>query len=169
MNTLFTKTGSVVPPRPNTNDEAVKRAVINQAMDDLFAERGRGFKENDKAKLIESLMKHWEEGVDIYDLAREFEDDGWRVNFDFVSKLENVSGYVDAALRANIDDWAHEYDIALPYPIGTQLDVGIITGVWEYWPATYKVLSKNEPEDSTTRLLIKFEDAKLANKEASHA
>ncbi|EMD1175032.1 hypothetical protein VP758_001548 [Vibrio harveyi] len=165
MNTLFTKTGSIVPARPTMDDDTVKAAIIFQAMDDLFAVRGQGFRQDDRLMLIDSLMKHWEEEVDVYELAKDFEKDGWKVNFDFVSKLENVSGYVDAALKAHIDEWAEVHDIALPYAIGTQLDVGVITGVWEYYPATYKVLECGESPESTRRLLIKFEDAKLANGE----
>ncbi|EGU36152.1 hypothetical protein [Vibrio scophthalmi] len=161
MNTLFNKDNSMVPERPDVDNEDVKDIFIKQAVEDLFAERDCGFTEHEKPMLIESLMRHWEEHCDEYELAKDFERDGWAVDYDFVTQLENACGYVNAALKAHIDEWANSNDIAPPYEIGTQLDIGVITGVSEYEPATYRVLVHGEPEHSTSRRLIKFEDARL--------
>ncbi|MBE8578696.1 hypothetical protein [Vibrio sp. OPT18] len=169
MNTLFNRDGSMVPPRPDADDSDVKLSIIKQAVEDLFAEKHCDFSECDKQNLIDSLHRHWSDGCDEYELAKGFEGDYWEVNYDFVGKLENVCGYVNAALKAVIDEWANSNDIVPPFEIGTKLEEGVITGISQYDPASYRVLVYGEPKSSTTRRLVKFEDAKLANKEVSHA
>lgn len=162
MITLFNKDGSIVPERPCMDNDDVKEIVIKSAIEDLFAERNCDFSADEKPMLIESLMNHWEDHCDEYELAKQFERDGWVVDYDFVTQLENACGYVDAELKSHIDEWSNSNDIAPPYGLGTQLDIGVITGVSEYDPATYRVLVHGEPENSTSRRLIKFENARLA-------
>ncbi|ANS86948.1 hypothetical protein VSVS12_03239 [Vibrio scophthalmi] len=160
MNTLFNRDGAIVPPRPDADDSDIKLSIIKQAVEDLFVEKHCEFEKSEKEDLIQSLHRHWEENCDEYELAKNFESDNWLVNYDFVSKLENVCGYVDSALKATIDEWANSYDIIPPFEIGTKLEEGVIAGISEYDPATYRVLVYGQKEDSTMRRLIKFEDAK---------
>lgn len=121
MITLFNKDGSIVPERPDVDNDDVKEIVIKQAVEDLFAERNCDFSECDKKNLIDSLLRHWDDGCDEYELAKGFEGDYWKVNYDFVGKLENVCGYVNSALKAHIDEWANSNDIAPPYEIALNL------------------------------------------------
>ncbi|PKF50902.1 hypothetical protein [Enterovibrio nigricans] len=48
MITLFNKDGSIVPERPDVDNDDVKEIVIKQAVEDLFAERNCDFSECDK-------------------------------------------------------------------------------------------------------------------------
>ena len=161
MATLLNKDGSVVPPRPDADDSEVKAVIIHNAVECVFAEKYCDFKDSEKEDLLRSLTKHWHEGCDEFQLAKDFESDGWDVDHDFFEKLVNVCCTVDGALSDLIGVWGEENDIAPPYEVGEKLDVGVITGLYEFEPATYRVLVYGEPEDSSSRRLIKFEDAVL--------
>ena len=64
-------------------------------------------------------------------------------------------------LREMIKEWGETNDIAQPLPLGTELDCGVIDGVYDYEPAVYKVKMWEEQDNPTTRRLIKWEDAVL--------
>ncbi len=159
MTTLLNRDGSVVPPRPSADDSEVKAVIIHNAVESIFAEKYCDFEISEKEDLLRSLTKHWYEGCDEFQLAKDFENDGWDVDFDFVEKLVNVSLTISGALFDLIDAWDGDNDIVPPYEWGEKLDVGVITSFYGREPATYRVLKYGEPQDSNSRLLIKFEDA----------
>lgn len=159
MATLLNKDGSVVPPRPSADDSEVKAVVIHNAVESIFSERFCDFEDSEKDDLLCSLTKHWYEGCDEFQLAKDFESDGWDVDHDFFEKLVNVCCAIDGVLMDLVNEWGYENDISPPYRVGKKLDVGVITGFYEYGPATYLVLKYGESQDSNSRRLIKFEDA----------
>ena len=159
MATLLNKDGSVVPPRPSADDSEVKAVVIHNAVESIFSERFCDFEDSEKDDLLCSLTKHWYEGCDEFQLAKDFESDGWDVDHDFFEKLVNVCCTVSGALSDLVDAWGEENDIAPPYEVSEKLNIGVITGIYGLEAATYKVLIHGEPEDSSSRRLIKFEDA----------
>jgi hypothetical protein len=159
MATLLNKDGSVVPPRPDADDSEVKAVIIHNAIESIFSERHCDFKSSQKEDLLRSLTKHWSQGCDEFQLAKDFEGDCWDVDFEFVENLVNVCCAIECALSDLIDAWNSENDIEPPYRIGQKLDVGVITDFYEHEPATYRVLKHGESQGSNTRLLIKFEDA----------
>ena len=159
MATLLNKDGSVVPPRPDAGDSKVEAVIIHNAVECVFAERYCDFKDSEKEDLLRSLTKHWHEGCDEFQLAKDFESDGWDVDHDFFEKLVNVCCTVSGALSDLVDAWGEENDIAPPYEVGEKLNIGVITGIYGLEPAMYRVLKHGESQDSNTHLLIKFEDA----------
>ncbi|RYU41315.1 hypothetical protein ERW49_18730 [Aliivibrio finisterrensis] len=159
MATLLNKDGSVVPPRPDADDSEVKAVIIHNAVESIFSERFCDFEDSEKDDLLCSLTKHWYEGCDEFQLAKGFERDGWDVDHNFFEKLVNACCTVSGALRELIEVWGDENNIIPPYQIGEKLDIGVITGSCNYYPATYEVLIHGEPTDSISRRLIKFEDA----------
>ncbi len=166
-NLLKNAQGVEIPPRPTLSDKAIKKLVIRNAVDALFSGKHCPFEEHEKQNLINSLDTHYYQYIDEYDLAKCFEDDDWDVDRDFVTNLEEVTGHLDEALRNSESDWAKLYQPVPPLQLGTRIimkswtgpECGIVDSLYEYSPATYCVLMDGTPEDSSTRRLIRFEDA----------
>ncbi|MOA62056.1 hypothetical protein D3C78_1873540 [compost metagenome] len=57
--------------------------------------------------------------------------------------------------------WAEEHSPQPPLPIGARIKQGVITGIYDYEPATYRVKEDGCTNDSRS-LLIKFENAVAA-------
>lgn len=168
-NVLKNAQGKEIPPRPTLYNDEIKKLVIRNAVDSLFDDKYCPFEDHEKQDLINSLDTHYYQHIDEYDLAKYFEDDSWEVDRDFVTNLEQVTGHVEQALRNSENDWAKLYQPVPPFEIGTRLNVGhhklmpeygTIVELFEHSPATYAVLMDGTPEDSSTRRLIRFEDAK---------
>ncbi|MEN5036715.1 hypothetical protein [Pseudomonas sp. TWI929] len=65
-------------------------------------------------------------------------------------------------LEADAETLAQYYSRHMepPFAIGDSIKQGLITGISDYTPACFEV--KLEGQSETTRLIIKFEDAKAA-------
>lgn len=154
---LFNKDGSKTPARPSYYDN--KQEVVLAGVNAMYASNWCEFDANEKQDLIESLNDHWYLHCDEYELAKDFDRDGWRVDRDFIDKLENVTSHIESALRELIKKWGEENDIVQPLSIGTKLDCGVIDGIYDHEPATYTVKMWEEQDNPTTRRLIKWESA----------
>ena len=159
MNKLFNADGTETPDRPYHYNDEVKELIIKKAVNSIFNEKHCDFDEDEKEDLQTSLISHWSPYIDGYDLAKDFESDCWDVDRNFVDKLDNVCGYISSALRDEEKKWADDNDIVPPFNIGDKLNIGIITGFHSYGAASYLVLVNGDPESSTSRRIIKFEDA----------
>lgn len=60
-----------------------------------------------------------------------------------------------------IKAWAKEHEPQPPLPIATRIKQGVIVGIYDYDPASYRVKEDGCTNDSRS-LLIKFEDAAAA-------
>lgn len=170
-NILKNAQGAEIPARPTLDNNDVRKLVIRNAVDGLFSSKYCPFEDHEKQDLINSLDSHYYQHIDEYDLAKYFEDDNWDVNRDFISNLEQVTGCIETQIRKSEQDWAEAYKPVPPLPLGARVDVGhhksmpeygTIEELSKYSPATYAVRLDSTPADSTTRRLIKFEDAKEA-------
>ncbi|PAR54054.1 hypothetical protein CGT93_10390 [Vibrio metoecus] len=163
MNPLFNANGEQIPARPSWRKD--KETIIKMAMETLFAEKYCDFEECERFPLQQSLLKQLSMPSDEYELAKDFEDDGWSVCSTFLSKLDNVIGHLQHAYQSLEQSWGQEHKPVPPFQNGDQLilwgQVGEITGVCEHRPATFLV--KQPKHDENTRLLIKFEDAVKVN------
>lgn len=173
-NVLKNAQGKEIPPRPTLRDETIKKLVIRNAVDALFNDKYCPFEEHEKQDLINSLDSHYYQHIDEYELAKGFEDDRWNVGRDFVTNLEQVTSHIEQSLRNSESDWAKLYKPLPPFEIGTRLktgayrtgpECGTITDLCEHSTATYMVLMDGTSEDSTSRRLIRFEDAVEATDE----
>lgn len=172
-NVLKNAQGVEIPPRPNPSNKEHLKCIIEQGVEILFKEKHCPFDENEKQDLISSLNDHYYYHVDEYDLAKDFDDEGWLVDRDFVSKLEEVTGSIEEAVRNSEKAWFDAYKPAPPFAIGTRLKLlgvrgvehGLIDSIYEYSPAYYTVKLDGTTENDTSRRLIRFEDAVEATDE----
>lgn len=79
-----------------------------------------------------------------------------------VEALDYMSDAVHELHRNACIAWAKENNIQPPLPIGTMTTRGEITGIYEHDGAYYEVRQTGEPEGSSKRLLVRFEDARVA-------
>lgn len=94
---LLNQFGEAIPPRPSFTNS--KEAIITLGVEIVFDEKYCEFQLEEKNDLINSLKSHISYRVDEYQLAKDFESDGWSVDRDFVDKLETVTTCLDEALR----------------------------------------------------------------------
>lgn len=169
-NQLFDKFGQEVPERPAMDNEGDRLLVIKNAVKALFKGKYCPFEHNEREELLETLIDEYSNSDDEYDLAKKFENCGWDVDRDFVSNLECVTGEISNSLRGSIATWFDIYQPIPPHSIGTQIAVrgfsgketGVIESIYEYDQATYTVKLDNQFASDTSRRIIKFEDAILA-------
>ncbi|WP_153448760.1 hypothetical protein [Vibrio algicola] len=167
---LFDKSGKEVPERPAMDNDDVRLLVINNAVEALFKGKYCPFEYHEREELLETLIAEYSDYDDEYALAKKFEDYGWDVNRDFVNNLECVTGEISSSLNETIKAWFDAYQPIPPYSTGTQITVisfngketGVIESIYEYDQATYTVKLDNQLDSDTSRRLIKFEDATLA-------
>lgn len=168
---LFDKSGKEVPERPAMDNYDVRLLIIKSAVEALFKGKYCPFEYHEQEELLETLIDEYSDWDDEYELAKKFENCGWDVDRDFVSNLECVTGEISNSLRGSIATWFDIYQPIPPHSIGTQIAVrgfsgketGVIESIYEYDQATYTVKLDNQLDSDTSRRLIKFEDAVLAN------
>lgn len=110
----------------------------------------------------ETIAQYYCRGMDGFQLAKELDKSAyWDTTRDDMETLDEVDYLIDKAEKAAIKEWAATYDPQPPFPIGTRIEQGVITGIYDYDPATYRV-KENGCTNDTRSLIIKFENAKLA-------
>ena len=154
---LLNADGSKTPPRPTWY--ADKDGIAKEAVESIFSEKYCPFDEDDKEQLAKDLAEHWYYGVDMFDLAKNFEFGVWDVDREFIESLDLADSHLSSTIRERVKKWGEDNEIAQPLPIGTELDCGVIDSIYEYEPACYCVKMNEEQENPTTRLLVKWEDA----------
>ena len=114
---------------------------------------------DDLAKVCTSLY------MDGYEIAKALESRCyWTITTMEVETLDEFSFKLREALRQACITWARENNIQPPHPIGTKITRGTITGIYEHDGACYLVAEPGK-EDSSTRLVVRFEDAIALNAE----
>lgn len=115
------------------------------------------------AEQASDLADAYDSHMDGYELAKALESDYcWDISVQDVDTLDCFDFEVSNAHRKACLEWAKANNIQPPYPIGTMTTRGEITGIYEHAGATYLIREPNEKVDSSRRLLVKFEDARIA-------
>jgi hypothetical protein len=138
-----------IPPRPVADEAMILTActVVAEKMDGADAE---------------TIAQHYSRHMDGFDLAKELDKYAcWDTTRDDMEALDEVDHLVDRAEREAIKAWAAEHNPQPPFPIGTRITKGIITGFSDYSPACYEVKEDGD-EHPNRRLIIKFEHAVAA-------
>lgn len=109
-----------------------------------------------------TIAQYYRVGMDGYELAKELDKYAyWDTSREDMEALDEVDFIVDRLVSQAIKDWAATNDIQPPLPVGTRIKEGVITGIYDYSPATYRVKENGCTNDSRSRL-IRFEDAVAA-------
>ena len=138
---------STTPPRPAVNDAMVREVVIKALSQMNLDEEG-----------IDAVVDVYTPHADGYQLAKELDMiHGWVVDMALVEDLDGISSAVERAHTAACAAWVKEFNIQPPYPVGTEVQQGIIEGVWEYSPAKYEVKETGCQKEGRF-LLVNFED-----------
>jgi len=146
-------------PRP-----AVTRELVAEAARKMCEREGwlTGSEADDIARV-------YRQGMDGYAIARALDDDcGWDCDASVVEALDNLNHEVRAAHRLLCLAWARDNNIQPPLPVGTQITIGEITGIYEYDAAYYQVRATGETNEARRRL-VRFEDAKAVDVAATGA
>jgi hypothetical protein len=138
-----------IPPRPVADKAMILAActIVAEKMDGADAE---------------TIAQHYRRHMDGFELAKELDrHTHWDTTRDDMESLDEVDYLVDKAEREAVKAWAAAHNPQPPLPIGTRITRGVITGIYEHDPATYKVKEAG-CTDPTRSLLIKFEHAVAA-------
>ncbi|MDD9195729.1 hypothetical protein PVK62_07735 [Aliivibrio sp. S3MY1] len=163
MKPLFNQQGSEVPKRPKASDVEVKKAIIERGLSSFFSKKQPVFESNQKDALIKIFNEHWEYSCDEEELAEYVGELSVNVKQDaLVSALITACEHLNDTYLVILTEWYQSNAITPPYPVGSKLDKGTITGISKKEAATYEVLIYGFPESSPNRRSVKFEDAILA-------
>lgn len=166
MNNLYNANGEQIPPRPELTDEMKKAGALKAVQSGHLS----CVDEDEAERFAVDIAKHYYHGIDAYDLAKNMDTyGGWDVDSMFVDDMEQVDGYIQEIHRDAIKDWDDAYQPVPPFELGTELYVcsfegpshGVIDRIYEHSPAMYCVKMSGTAESGNSRLLIKFEEAKL--------
>jgi hypothetical protein len=144
-----------VPKRPTATEDIIRTAAKELLKDPVFM----GIDE----MYAEDIVEAYDSFYDGYELAKELDNRyGWDINIEMVNSLDGMDSIVSNMVREKEREWVKEYDIKPELEVGTKIKQGIIKGVDEYRPATYKVQREVETRKGYYRL-VKFEDAEGVN------
>lgn len=137
-----------IPPRPRA-DKAMILVACSVVAEKINA---------DAATIAEHYRRH----MDGFELAKELDKYAyWDTTRDDMEALDEVDYLVNRAEELAVKAWAEEFKPEPPIPVGTRIKEGVITGIYDYTPATYLVKEDGCTDDSRHRI-IKFEDALAA-------
>lgn len=135
------------PPRP----KVTKDMIVEAATKILNANRI-----NECADDVGSEYRH---GIDPYELAKKLENScGWSVDSWVVEALGSLHFEIDSLHKSACENWVSQYNIRPSLENGTEIQQGVIDGVYQYSPAYYRVKEHGCTKDGRF-LLVKFEDA----------
>lgn len=144
----------MTPPRPT-----ITMDLILEAARAFCAPYGMGEAE------AHDLASAYASGVRCgFKLGVALDRKGWDIDAPMVDDLDGFDVDVRKRHRDLCRTWAAQHDIQPPYPIGTMLVQGEITGISTHDPAHYEVRCPGDPEDR--RVLIPFEAARLPSRDA---
>lgn len=138
------------PPRPFVTPDVVLSAATELAHKWDF---------DFTPKQISLVYSH---RMDGYELAKELDNElGCEICTNDVDMLDEMQHLVDQHLLKLEKEWFAANNIQPPYSVGTVINYGTITGIYERRPATYEV---KEPDcaNPNRHLLVLWEDARLA-------
>ncbi|WMC11707.1 hypothetical protein PU634_04910 [Oceanimonas pelagia] len=151
------------PPRPTLTPDMIKAAAEKLVSQPYFPLDEIGVS---KDEAIEHLTCCYRHHMDSYELAKSLDDNhGWHVNSVLVDDLGCMGAFVSGALKEAERAWLAEHNIQPPLPVGTELNIGVITDVaCHHSPGCYLVKLHDDGPDEQTghrRSIVRFEDAKL--------
>lgn len=133
--------------RPGITDEMIEHALRIAA--------------NKMGADFETLQRAYAYPTDGFELALKLHSEfGWDMERDDLDYLDAIDVNIERLHKQKCKEWFSENNIQPPFPIGTEIVEGEITGIYEYELAVYEVKVRGWKDDGTRRL-IKFEDAKL--------
>lgn len=152
------------PKRPSPSSECMAKAA--RIIADRIVKWGAHSDVN-AARLASDIAARFTMGDNGYELAKELDDyHSYKPDLEMIEELDQMDHEVDSEYKKQIRQWVIDFNITPPFPDNTRVKQGLITGVSSHSPACFEVLMNCDPEDSTRRLILKFEDAELV--EASH-
>lgn len=141
------------PKRPSVTQELVLKAIEGKCIGMPFS--------------AEQFAEQFDVYKDSYEIARDLDRRHYLdLTCDHLDLIDDLIGFVSEYHRAAVKQWFEDNNIQPPYPIGTVLNKGIITGIDTYTPAQYLV-KENGCNNPNRWLIIKFEDAVLAGEVAA--
>lgn len=133
--------------RPGITDEMIEHALRIAA--------------NEMGANFEILRRAYAYPTDGFELALKLHCQfGWDIERYDLDYLDDIDINIERLHKQRCKEWFAENDIQPPFPIGTEIVEGVITGISEYDVAIYKV-KEHGCKDKSRHRLIKFEDAKL--------
>lgn len=147
--------------RPKLSQHVIKKAALHCSIN-ITENEGNVWA---LAEAIEKSYPAENHPVDGYKIARFLENNFiWgSINAQMVEELDAVSSYVDEEYIKVCKAWVKQNRIQPPYPVGTEIIEGTITGISESLPATYEVkpYGQNDQISPKIRRLVRFENAHL--------
>lgn len=120
------------------------------------------------AEAIEKSYPAEAHPVDGYKIARFLENNFiWSsINAEMVESLNSMSKYVDEEYIRICTAWVKQNNVQPPYPIGTEIIEGTITGISGSLPAYYEVKPRDHGNQISPkfRRLVRFERAHPFNR-----
>lgn len=141
------------PKRPARTEELVLEAIEGKCIGMPFT--------------AEQFAEQYSNWKDSYEIARDLDKyHHCDLTRDALDLIDDMIGLVDKHHHLAVKKWFVDNDIKPPYPVGTQLTKGLITGICNHSTAYYLV---KEPgcTNPNRSLLVRFEDAVLAACEVS--
>lgn len=115
---------------------------------------------------VDDMMRHWRSGMNGYELAKELESCcGWKIDLYTVEQLDSLHVCLWRIHQKACRDWVKEHNIQPPLPVGTMTTDGEITEICPHTPAYYLIRPHDAPPDSSDRLIVPFEDVRVASAE----
>lgn len=157
MKTQTVIEGVEPPPAPARTTEMVAAAVA------AYIERHSLHRWGLPADVARDIADAWYSAMDGYELAKRLEGDyGWGdLCLQDAEDLDGIGSVVRGAEQQARKEWAAQWDIKPPFPVGTELTRGVIAGIYEFGAAQYLVKEYGCTRDER-HLIVNFEDAKLA-------
>jgi hypothetical protein len=148
----------------------MKRPTVNKAMIEeaakLYASKASFATDDERDVLAHDIAEHYRYPfMDGFELGKALDGEGWEIDAEIVSDLDTFQYEVADILKAAERKWFEWEKPQPPFPVGTMIREGEITGIYEHGPAKYLV-KKPGQDDATTgnrRLIINFEDAVLVS------
>jgi hypothetical protein len=112
---------------------------------------------NDLPFTVDEFVRNYCPSRDSFEIAKEIDRLGSSLSRDDLEVIEEICFVIEDGQKALEVEWAKT--IQPPYPVGTVISRGEITGISDHRPATYEVRAPGMPDNE--RLLIKFEDARV--------
>ncbi len=144
--------------RPTVNSE-MKQAAAEELASEML--KSGLITECQRTDLARSLAQHGSLYADGFEFGKYLDRHSWPVNAEWIEHLESYGSILREKLNAAGWEWVRAEDIQPPLPIGTIINEGEITGIYEHMPAYYQVkpLGQDDEKEGHRRKLIKFEDA----------
>lgn len=120
--------------------------------------------DDEQEEYAKDIAKEYRYGMDGYQLASNLERNHMYLpTVGMVEELDNMEYFVDEIHSEACKKWADWCNIKPPFPVGTIISKGEITGISDRHVASYlvKPIGQVDEQENHRRFVIKFEDARL--------